>query len=325
MISDDIDALHLARLGHLDHKVRMAIRAGIPPVEAIQMVTLNPAENLRIDGRCGSVSPGKDADIVLLSSLEDCAVDTVVARGEIIVEQGVLVKDFPQPHYNPILLNTVKLLRPVKAGDMEIRVTVPAGFPAGKTGNQARVHVIGASGTTLLTRAETAVLPVSDGVVQADTGLDVLRIACVERYGKNGNIGRSFIRGFGFKEGAVAISVGHDHHNITVVGLDPSDMALAVNRVAGLGGGFVLVQDHKVAEEIALPVCGLLSTEDGGKVADKLEKMRDLLRAAGCTIESPNMTLSFIPLIFIPDLAITDYGLFDLRQFKIIDPVIEIL
>jgi adenine deaminase len=321
MISDDIDALHLARLGHLDHKVRMAVRAGVPPVEAVQMVTLNPAENLRIDRRCGSVAPGKDADIVLLSSLEDCAVDAVIARGETIVEHGALVKDFPRPHYNPILLNTVKLLRPVNAGDMEIRVT----GKAGKAGKQARVHVIGTSGTTLLTRAETAVLPVSEGVVQADAGVDVLRIACVERYGKNGNIGRSFIRGFGFKDGAVAISVGHDHHNITVVGIDPSDMAMAVNRVVSLGGGFVLVQDHKVAEEIALPVCGLLSTEDGGRVADKLEKMRDMLKAAGCTIESPNMTLSFIPLIFIPDLAITDYGLFDLRQFRIIDPVIEIL
>jgi adenine deaminase len=321
MISDDIDALHLARRGHLDHKVRMAIKAGVPPVEAIQMVTLNPAENLRIDRRCGSVAPGRDADIVLLSSLEDCAVDTVIARGEIIVEHGVLVKNFPQPDYNPILLNTVKLFRPVNAGDMEIRL----GGPDGTAGKRARVHVIGASGTTLLTRAETAVLPVSKGVIQADANNDVLRIACVERYGKNGNIGRSFIRGFGFKDGAVAISVGHDHHNITVVGLDPADMALAVNRVVSLGGGFVLVQDHKVAEEIALPVCGLLSTEDGEKVADKLEKMRNMLRAAGCTIESPNMTLSFIPLIFIPDLAITDYGLFDLRRFKIIDPVIEVL
>jgi adenine deaminase len=318
MISDDIDALHLSRLGHLDHKVRMAIRAGIPPVEAIQMVTLNPAENLRIDGRCGSVSPGRDADIALLSSLEDCTVDTVIARGEIIVEQGIPVKNFPKPAYNPILLNTVKLFRPVNAGDMEIRVRDPAR-------KQARVHVIGASGTTLLTRAENAVLPVSDGVVQADPGIDVLRIACVERYGKNGNIGRSFIRGFGFKDGAVAISVGHDHHNITVVGIDPADMALAVNRIASLGGGFVLVQDHKIAEEIALPVCGLLSTEDGEKVADKLEKMRDLLRAAGCTVSSPNMTLSFISLIFIPDFAITDYGLFDVRQFRIIDPVIELL
>ncbi|MDR1900084.1 MAG: amidohydrolase family protein [Treponema sp.] len=318
MISDDVDALHLSRLGHMDHKVRMAIRAGIPPVEAIQMVTLNPAESLRIDGRCGSVAPGRDADIVLLSSLEDCAVDTVIARGEIIVEQGALVKTFPKTAYSPVLLNTIKLLRPVAAGDMAIRVRDPAK-------KQARVHVIGASGATLLTRAETAVLPVADGEIQADVSADVLRIACVERYGKNGNIGRSFVRGFGFRDGAIAISVGHDHHNITVAGIDASDMALAVNRVAALDGGFVLVQDHKVAAEIALPVCGLLSTEDGEKVADTLEKIRDMLKAAGCTVSSPNVTLSFIPLIYIPELAITDYGLFDVRQFKIIDPIMELL
>jgi adenine deaminase len=316
MVSDDVDALHLARLGHMDHKVRMAIRAGIPPVEAIQMVTINPAENLRIDGRCGSVAPGKDADIVLLSNLEDCRVDTVIARGEIVVEGGLPVKTFPKPDYSSLLLNTVKLLRPASAEDMVIRVSDPAK-------KKARVHVIGASGATLLTRAETAVLPVADSVIQADAG--VLRIACVERYGKNGNIGRSFIRGFGFKDGAIAISVGHDHHNITVVGIDPADMALAVNRVAALEGGFVLIQDHRVAAEIALPVCGLLSTEDGEKVADTLEAMGNMLKAAGCTIPSPNVTLSFIPLIFIPELAITDCGLFDVRQFRIIDPVIELL
>jgi adenine deaminase len=317
MISDDVDALHLVRLGHMDHKVRMAIRAGIPPVEAIQMVTINPAENLRIDDRCGSVAPGKDADIVLLSNLEDCRVDTVIARGETVVKNGILVKTFPKPDYHSVLLNTVKLFRPVSAEDMVIRAADPAK-------KQARVHVIGASGSTLLTKAETAVLSVTDGVIQADAGAGVLRIACVERYGKNGNIGRSFIRGFGFKDGAIAISVGHDHHNITVVGLDPADMALAVNRVVTLEGGFVLVQDHRVAAEIALPVCGLLSTEDGEKVADTLETMRDMLKAAGCTVSSPNVTLSFIPLIFIPELAITDYGLFDVGQFKIVDPVIEL-
>jgi adenine deaminase len=316
IISDDIDALRLSRLGHLDHDVRMAIKAGVAPVQAIQMVTINPAENLRIDSRCGSVGPGKDADIVLLSNLEECRVDTVIARGEIVVEHGLLVKDFPAPAYSPVILNTVKLSRPVEAGDMEIRAPDPAK-------KQARVHVIGVSGTSLLSKAESALLPVTDGVIQAGAG--ILRIACVERYGKNGNIGRAFVRGFGFKDGAIAISVGHDHHNITVVGLDSSDMALAVNRVAALEGGFVLVQNHSIAGEVALPVCGLLSTEDGEKVADALEKIRDTLGAAGCTVPSPNVTLSFIPLISIPDFAITDYGLYDVRQSKIVDPVIEFL
>jgi adenine deaminase len=263
------------------------------------------------------VAPGKDADIVLLSNLEDCAVDTVIAHGETVVENGSLVKTFSKPDYSSLLLNTVKLFRPLSAGDMVIRIGDPAK-------RQAKVHVIGASGATLLTKAETAVLPITDTVIQADVNADVLRVACVERYGKNGNIGRSFIRGFGLKDGAIAISVGHDHHNITVVGIDPSDMVLAVNRVAALEGGFVLIQNHKVAAEIALPVCGLLSTEDGEKVADTLETMRGMLKAAGCTISSPNVTLSFIPLIFIPDFAITDYGLFDVRQFRIIDPVIDL-
>ena len=160
--------------------------------------------------------------------------------------------------------------------------------------------------------------------MQPDAAQDVLSIVCVERYGKNGNIGRGFIQGFGLARGAVAISVGHDHHNVTVVGSDFADMALAVNRVGELQGGFVLVDGGEVIAEIALPVCGLLSTEDGEKVADALADMVEKMKERGCHIPSPNVTLSFITLIFIPDYAITDRGMFDARAFETVDPVIEI-
>lgn len=315
MVSDDVDALHMARLGHMDHKIRMAVQAGVDPVRAIQMATLNPAESLRIEGQCGSIAPGKDADIAILSSLEECQVESVISRGTLAVAEGALVGEYPAPQYSGRLLNTVQYKRPLTADDMKLRVGA---------GRKARVRVIGASGVSLLTEAREAELAVEGGVVQPDAAQDVLSIVCVERYGKNGNIGRGFIQGFGLARGAVAISVGHDHHNVTVVGSDFADMALAVNRVGELQGGFVLVDGGEVIAEIALPVCGLLSTEDGEKVADALADMVEKMKERGCHIPSPNVTLSFITLIFIPDYAITDRGMFDARAFETVDPVIEI-
>ena len=316
MVSDDIDALHISRKGHLDNKVRIAVEEGVDPVTAIQMVTINPAENFHLQDQLGSITPGKIADIVFLSSLKKCSVEKVIANGELVVDNRKLTKELPAPNYSNLLRGTVKLAHKITGDDLVLKVD-----PKYTT---AKVHVIGASHDTLLTDALEADLPVENGVVQPDVDNDVLRIACVERYGKNGSVGKSFIKNFGLKSGAIAISVGHDHHNITVVGTEAEDMAFAVNRVAELQGGLVLVKDGKVLSEIPLPICGLLSDLDGETVANKLEEMIAVLRTLGCEVPSPNITLSFITLIFIPCFGITDQGLFDVREFKIIDPVIEL-
>ena len=316
MVSDDIDALHISRKGHLDNKVRIAVEEGVDPVTAIQMVTINPAENFHLQDQLGSITPGKIADIVFLSSLEKCSVEKVIANGELVVDDQKLTHELPAPNYSNLLRGTVKLSHKITGDDLVLKVD-----PKYTT---AKVHVIGASHDTLLTDALEADLPVKGGVVQPDVDNDVLRIACVERYGKNGSVGKSFIKNFGLKSGAIAISVGHDHHNITVVGTEAEDMAFAVNRVAELQGGLVLVKDGKVLSEIPLPICGLLSDLDGETVANKLEEMIAVLRTLGCEVPSPNITLSFITLIFIPCFGITDQGLFDVREFKIIDPVIEL-
>lgn len=314
MVSDDIDALHIARCGHLDHKVRIAIEEGVDPVTAIQMVTLNPAESFRIDADCGSIAPGKYADIVFLSSLEQCKVESVIAKGKLVVENGALAHEIAAPAYSNVVRNTVKLSKVLTGDDMVLKTD--------KNATVATCHVIGASKVTLLTEALQADLKVIDGVVQPDIENDILRIACVERYGKNGSIGRSFIKNFGLKKGAIGLSVGHDHHNITVVGSDPEDMALVVNRIGELQGGLVLACDGKVLAEIALPICGLLSDLDGETVANQLADLIEKAAALGSDVPSPNVTLSFITLIFIPCFGITDQGLFDVRTFQIIDPII---
>jgi adenine deaminase len=308
MVSDDIDALHISTCGHMDYKIRMAIAEGVSPMAAIQMATINPAESFRIDDQVGSIAPGKYADVVFLSSLEECKIEKVIAKGEEVAEGNRLLKDYARVKYAPVLFNTVKFKRPIDPESLLLKVDAAR--------KKAKVHVIEISPTSLLTTAREAELDVKDGIIQPNLELDVLYISCVERYGKNGNIGKSFVKGFGMKEGAIAISVSHDHHNITVVGTNAEDMAAAVNRIHDLQGGLVLVGKGKVLEEIALPICGLLSPDDGEAVARKLANMISILNDLGCRVPSPNVTLSFIALIFIPDFGITDAGLFDVKQFN---------
>lgn len=315
MISDDIDAYYISRNGHMDHKVRMAVDAGVDPLEALQMVTLNPAESLKIDDEYGSVSPGKVADIVILDSLATIKVDSVVAKGQLVVEGGALKVSLPAPEYDDILLHTINLQKPLEAGDLMIHQD---------RGSQARVRVIGADRTSLLTEALEATLPIQNGVIQPDPSQDILSIACVERYGKNGSVGKSFIKGFGLKSGAIATSVGHDHHNLTALGADPADMALAINRIAELDGGLVVAENGKILSEIALPLCGLLTPTEGNQVAAMQEEMYQILKKLGVDMPSPFMTLSFITLIFIPAYGITDQGLMDVDRFEIVDPVLGI-
>lgn len=315
LVSDDIDMLHIYEKGHLDYKVRRAIKAGVDPVKAIQMVTLNPAESLKVDNKYGSIAPGKCADIVFLSDLENCTVDSVISNGEYVVENGETICEFKKPEYTSVMLNTVKLSKVITGDDLVIKTDAGA--------KKAKVRVIGAKPTSLLTDAIEADLDVVDGVIMPDAANDILRIACVERYGKGGSIGKSFIKGFGISKGAIATSVGHDHHNITVVGSDAEDMAAAVNRIKELNGGLVIAEDGKIKYELPLPICGLLTDLSGEESALILKKMQEDLHAKGCTMGSPYMTLAFITLIFIPFYGITDKGLVDVLNGKVIDPVIS--
>lgn len=316
LVSDDIDMLHIYEKGHLDYKVKRAIAAGVSPVKAIQMVTLNPAESLKVDHKYGSIAPGKCADIVFITDLENCKVDSVISNGEYVVEDGKTLYGYKKPEFADIMLNTVKLNKTVTADDLVISVD--------STASKANVRVIGARPTSLLTDAIEAELDVVNGVVMPNPSDDILRIACVERYGKGGSIGKSFIKGFGISKGAIATSVGHDHHNITVVGSDAEDMAVAVNRIHELGGGIIIAEDGKVKYELPLPICGLLTDMSGEESALILDNMQNDLHAKGCTMESPYMTLAFITLIFIPFYGITDKGLVDVINAKVIDPVISV-
>ena len=161
-------------------------------------------------------------------------------------------------------------------------------------------------------------IAVEDGDKHPDPARDLIRIAVVERHGKNGNIATGFVRGFGLQRGAIASTVCHDHHNIACVGVDYADMALAANRLSEIEGGFVVAGGGEVLAELALPVAGLMSLEPFEEVHDRLVDLRAAAKSLGVTLNEPFLQLAFLALPVIPALKITDRGMVDVTKFEII-------
>jgi adenine deaminase len=314
IVTDDLHTIDAVDRGHLDDAVRTALASGADFVTAIQMVTLNAARAFGLDGEVGGLAPGRRADLNITTGPEDFKVQTVIAGGRLILEEGKMIVSYPKAEHAPCLLNTVRLKNAINAESFKIRA------PAGAA--RVRVQVMDTLPFIPITVGREAVLPVADGVIQCDTAQDVLYIAQVERYGKNGNVGRAFMGGFKLKEGAIASSVGHDNHNIIVLGADFQDMALAVNRVVEIGGGQVVVRNGKIADEIAYPVCGLLTDLSAEELAERKKNMIAITKEMGSPIPIPFMFLSFICLAAIPHFAVTDHGFIDVMAQKIIDPVL---
>lgn len=317
IVTDDLHTIDLATTGHLDESVRTALKAGVEFLTAIQMVTINAARAFQLDRFVGCLAPGRRADINLTTGPEDFRVDTVVAGGRVVAQGGESVVHYPVAEHNPILLNTVHLKKAVEASDFQVRVYESA--------KAVKVKVMDTLPWIPITQPRDVELNVVDGVVQCDLDQDVLYIAQVERHGKTGGIGKAFMGGFKLKKGAIASSMGHDNHNIIVMGANHADMAAAVNRVAALQGGQVFVVDGEVLCEIPFPVCGLQSDLSAEELAEKKRKFNATLREHGCEINYTCMFLSFICLAAIPLYAITDKGFIDVLQQKVIDPILEVL
>ena len=178
--------------------------------------------------------------------------------------------------------------------------------------------VIGIIPGKILTEHLQASVLYRNGQRHADPERDLLKVCVLERHGRNGNVGRGFVKGFGFRRGALASSVGHDSHNICVVGANDDDMAVAVNRLRVLGGGFVAVQGGRVLAELALPFAGLMSLEPFETVRRDLYSLRSAVQSMGCTLSEPFLHLAFLPLPVIPHLKITDFGLVDVDRFELV-------
>lgn len=298
--TDDRNPLDIAEHGHLDWIIRTAISLGATPLAAYRAASLSAAEAFGLKDR-GLIAPGKRADIVVIDSLESCHVQKVFSGGVELSEEAYAARQT----IAPVGRNSVKAPK-VTAADFRT------------SGNRAQTPVIGVVEGKIITEHLIFDIPPVDGDKKPDLARDLIKIAIIERHGKNGNRATGFVKGFGLKRGAIASTVCHDHHNIAVVGADYEDMALAVSRLGQIEGGFVVVEGGKILAELALPVAGLMSLKTYEEVRDDLVTLRAAARRLDVRLEEPFLQLAFLALPVIPHLKITDHGLVDVDRFEII-------
>jgi len=300
--------------GHMDRVVRVAVEAGLPPLTAIQMATLNTAEHFGVAREMGSIAPGRSADILLVDDLKDFHARTVIARGELVAKNGNVIAQIPPYPYPAWATNSVHLPRKLTALDFCLKAP-------GRSGT-VTANVIGIIENQAPTHHLHVEVPVTNGEMPADIHRDLAKIALVERHHGSGEIQTAYVSGFGFNVPcAVASTVAHDSHHLLIVGTDESCMAMAANRLAETGGGQVVVKDGRIIGEVQLPIAGLMSDERADVVARKAASVLDGFKACGCNLNNPNMQLSLLALVVIPELRISDKGLVDVTRFEIISVV----
>jgi len=298
---DDIQSGEMLAEGHVDRIVREVIAAGIDPVRAIQMATINTAERFRVDDRVGALAPGRLADFVILDDLTKFEVRETWKAGVKIAAGG-------EPLFEPALVDDTALRNSVAVPPFATEAFAPRW-----DGGTARVIEVYPS--LILTGAKTAEPKVVDGCLAGDVERDLLLGACLERHHASGAMGVGLVTGFGLKRGALASTVGHDSHNITVVGVTPTAMRRAVDAVVAAGGGLAAADDDGVLALLPLPLAGLMSDRPIRDVAAQAKALGEAARALGTPLPDPFMTLSFVSLSVIPSLRLTPRGLFDVDAF----------
>ncbi len=297
--SDDRHPAELLSEGHVDSIVRKAAALGLDPVKAVRAATLHPARIYGLHDR-GAIAPGRRADVIFLDDLESLRVMRVFHRGVEAARDGELTVSLPPSPPLP---------------SYSVRVDWSRFDPAPAVEGD-RVKVIGVSDGQIVTRKEFADTPSRGGRLASDPGRDLAKVCVIERHRATGNFAVGLVRGFGLKRGALASTVAHDSHNIIAVGTDDADLELAARAVAEAGGGQAVVERGRVLELLALPIAGLMTDSPVEEAATGTERLQRAAAALGCTLSAPFMTMSFLALTPIPELKISDLGLFDSTAFK---------
>ncbi len=307
----------LLRQGGVDSTVRVAIAHGINPLDAIQMATINAATHFRLDGEIGSISPGRVADILVTDTLEGLAARAVIASGQLVARDGEFLVDLPVYRYPQWAKNSVHLARRLVAGDLQI----PVGIEQGTA--EARVLELSSGGWVKTWGRDT--FRVEGGRLVVDASGRYNLVAVVERHGGDGHIAVGIVGGLGLRRGAIASSVAHDCHNITIVGVDPEDMAMCANVLAEVGGGFVAVDQGQVVALVELEVAGLISEAPYEEVVAKVDDFEEVIhRRMGFPEDVEFVVFNFIVLQSSPfQAAITDRGLIDVYARAVVPAVIS--
>lgn len=298
--TDDRNPLDIGEEGHLDYMIRTAIAEGADMLATYRIASLSAARNFGLFDR-GFIGPGKRADIVLVEDLAACSVRQVFTGGRLVEDA---------------LFEGRAEVAPVGHGSVKCRPVTPEDFRV--KARDGETPVIGVVPGRIITERLSMPLPSRDGEALPDLGQDAIKVTVIERHGQNGGIAGGFVHGFGMKRGAIASSVGHDSHNLCVVGVDDTSMAAAANRLIEIGGGFAVADGDKVTAELALPVAGLMSEEPFETVRHDLEHLRAAAKALGVVLAEPFLQVAFLTLPVIPHLKITDKGLVDVDRFDFV-------
>ncbi len=308
-VTDDRHPKELLEEGHINTMVRKAIRLGIDPMLALQMATLNAAEYFRLD-ELGAIAPGYRADIVSFDHLGQFRIKKVFKDGILVARDGKMIPRVGTP------LPQTDGGRPRIKGSIHIGALKKEAFLLRST--QPLAKVIQLIPGQILTKKVMKEIPVEDGVAYPDIKEDILKIAVVERHRATGNIGIGWVQGFGIKKGAIGSSVAHDSHNLVIVGTNDEDLLKAAVGLKAMGGGLVVVLDGKILASLPLPIAGLMSETSVSAANSRLTDVHRAAKSLGCGLPDPFMALSFLSLPVIPELKITDKGLVDVNQFKIV-------
>ena len=309
--TDDRHPADLLDEGHIDHVLRRAISLGLDPTWAIRMATINVAEHYRLPD-LGAIAPGRLADLVLIDDLH-------APRARLVLFQGRVSARDSEPVAPPRAKPSM-----TRAGS----VTLPPGFSRESllvrvSREGARIRVIGLRPGQLVTDSLIEPARVEQGLALSDPARDILKIAVVERHAKRGTTGLGFVRGFGLRRGAIASTIGHDSHNLAIVGTNDDDMTLAARTLADVGGGQCVVAEGAVLDVLALPIAGLISPDQAPVVVHRQRSLLDASNSLGCTLHDPFMPLSFLSLVVIPSLKLSDRGLVDVDRFDFVPLIVD--
>ncbi|KKI89589.1 adenine deaminase [Bacillus sp. SA1-12] len=308
-VTDDKHLDDLMAEGSIDYSIELSIANGLDPMLAYQMATINAAECFGLATK-GAVAPGYDADLVLLNELETVDIDQVFIKGELIAEKGKCLNTSPTVLVPEHLADTVHL----KAFTLEdIQIKCP---------NHAKANIIEIIPNKIVTRHSKEEIEGKNGFFQPSLGRDQLKIAVFERHRSTGTIGLGIVKGFGLSSGAIATTIAHDSHNVVAVGTNDLDLMKAVNMMTSIGGGMVVIKDEEVLASLPLEIAGLMTADRYDHVNDGLKRIDKALIKIGFTGDfNPFLTLSFLALPVIPELKLTNLGLFQVKDFKHIDVV----
>jgi adenine deaminase len=305
-VTDDRHPRELLEEGHINSIVKQAIRWGTDPILAIQMATLNAAEYFRLDD-LGAISPGYRADLVTFDHLGRFQIKKVFKDGALVAEDGkMLTPPIRRPSSSLSVRQKRLRIKTIKEDALLLR------------SDQPLVKVIQLIPNQIVTRKVMKKIPLRNGLAYPDLKEDILKIVVVERHHVTGHIGIGFVQGFGFKKGAIGSTVAHDSHNLVIIGTNDLDILKTIEVIQAMGGGLAAIADQKELASLPLPIAGLMAEISVHEVNRQLKTLHKAVKDLGCKLPDPFMTLSFLSLPVIPELKITDKGLVDVNQFKIV-------